>query len=98
MRGSSPGLSGWTYDHLRAATGTSPTVTTAILALTNLIIGGCLPDIPSLHASAFIALVKPGGRGVLSPSARCGFALRASVRWPPARMLVRPPCIRGRRH
>jgi hypothetical protein len=60
LRGSAPGLSGWTYDHHLAATGTSPTATTAILALMNLII----PDIPSLHASALIALAKPGGRGV----------------------------------
>jgi hypothetical protein len=30
----------------------------------NLIISGTLPDIPSLHASALIALAKPGGRGV----------------------------------
>jgi hypothetical protein len=42
----------------------SPTATTAILALMNLIISGTLPDIPSLHASALIALAKPGGRGV----------------------------------
>jgi hypothetical protein len=62
--GSAPGLSGWTYDHLRAATGTSPTATAAILALMNLIISVCLPDIPSLHASALIALAKPGGHGV----------------------------------
>jgi hypothetical protein len=63
-RGSAPGLSGWTYDNLRAATGTSPTATTAILALMNLIISGTLPDIPSLHASALIARAKPGGHGV----------------------------------
>jgi hypothetical protein len=30
----------------------------------NLIISGSLPDIPSLHASALIALEKPEGRGV----------------------------------
>jgi hypothetical protein len=64
LRGSAPGLSGWTYDHLRAATGTSPTATTAILALMNLIINCTLPDIPFLHASALIALAKPRGRGM----------------------------------
>jgi hypothetical protein len=64
QRGSAPGLSRWTCDHLRAATGTSPTATTAILALMNLIISGTLPDIPSLYASALIAFAKPGGHGV----------------------------------
>jgi hypothetical protein len=63
-RGSAPGLSGWTYDHLRAATGTSPTATTAILALINLIISGIPLDIPAFHASARIALTKPGGSGL----------------------------------
>jgi hypothetical protein len=60
---SAPGLSRWTYGHLRAAIGISPTATTAILALMNLIISGYLPGIPSLHASALIAFAKPRGRG-----------------------------------
>jgi hypothetical protein len=69
-RSSAPGLSGWTYDHLRAATGASPTATSTLM---NLLISGCLPDIPSLHASTLIALAKPGGRGVRAiAQARCG--------------------------
>jgi hypothetical protein len=47
-----------------AATGTSSSATTAILTLMNLIISGCLPDIPSLHASPHIALAKPRGCGM----------------------------------
>jgi hypothetical protein len=71
------GLILWTYDHLRAATDTSPSETTAILALMNLIISGYLPAVPSLHAFALTALAKPRGlrrasyryqRGVGSPS------------------------------
>jgi hypothetical protein len=62
--GSAPGLSGWMTEHLRAATGTSPSATTAILALMNLFISGILPDIPSLHASALIALAKPARSAV----------------------------------
>jgi hypothetical protein len=64
LRSSGQGLSGWTYDHIRAATGTSPTATSAILDLLNLLMGGHLPDLPSLIASALIALEKPGGLGV----------------------------------
>jgi hypothetical protein len=63
-RSSGPVLSGWTYDHIRAATGTSPTATSAILDLLNLLVGGHLPDLPSLSASALIALEKSGGLGV----------------------------------
>jgi hypothetical protein len=63
-----PGLSGWsydhTYDHIRASTGTSPTDTSAVLELLNLLFRGHLPNLPSLSASALIALKKPGGRGV----------------------------------
>jgi hypothetical protein len=42
----------------------SLTATTAILALMNLIIGGSLPGIPSVHASSLIARAKPGRRSV----------------------------------
>jgi hypothetical protein len=59
-----PGLSRWTYDHIRAATGTSPTATSAIFELLNLLVRGHLPNLPSLSASALIAIEKPGGRGV----------------------------------
>jgi hypothetical protein len=55
---------------IRAATGTSPTAISAILDLLNLLVGGhflvgrTVPDLPSLSASALIALEKPGGLGM----------------------------------
>jgi hypothetical protein len=64
-RSSGLGLSGWTYDHIRAATGTSPTATSAVLDLLNLLVGGHLPDLPSSSASTLMALEKPRGLGVL---------------------------------
>jgi hypothetical protein len=61
-KGSAPGPSGWTYEHVKAAAQAGSS--TALLGVLNAIIGGGLPDVPELLDSRLIGLQKPGGRGL----------------------------------
>jgi hypothetical protein len=67
-RGSALGLKGWTYENIRAATGSSPTATTTVLELMNFLLSDFLPDLLPLHASALLAPQKPEGATASSPS------------------------------
>ena len=60
-KGSAPGPSGWTYEHIKAATQSRGPAFQAILRVINAIVSGALPHLPELLDSTLIALVKPGG-------------------------------------
>lgn len=63
-RGSAAGLSGWTYEHIKAATKTPDSAVHATLRLINAIVKGKLPHLPELLDSTLIGLEKPEGRGI----------------------------------
>ncbi len=63
-KGSCPGPSGWTYEHIKAATASDNNVRSVAIRLINCIVGGALPHLPALLDSTLIGLEKPGGRGV----------------------------------
>ena len=59
-KGSAPGPSGWTYEHIKAATETDVTARIAALRLVNAIVSGSLPHLPELLDCRLIGLEKPG--------------------------------------
>ena len=61
-KGSAPGPSGWTYEHIKAATQAGNCC--ALLGVINVMIRGDLPHVPELLDSRLIGLEKPGGRGL----------------------------------
>jgi Reverse transcriptase (RNA-dependent DNA polymerase) len=63
-RGSAAGLSGWTYEHVRAATSSDQAAFDAVLRIVNAIVSGQLPHLPALTDSALLGLEKPGGHGL----------------------------------
>jgi hypothetical protein len=63
-KGSAPGPSGWTYEHIRAATSTTNSALGALLALMNAILSGKLPHLPVLLDCSLHAFEKPGGNGI----------------------------------
>ena len=68
-KGSSAGPSGWTYEHIKAATQTDVIACDAALRFVNAIIGGKLPHLPELLDSTLIGLEKPGSGGGIRPIA-----------------------------
>lgn len=68
-KGSASGPSGWTYEHIKAATETDVYARVAALRLINAIISGKLPHLPELLDSTLIALEKPGAGGGVRPIA-----------------------------
>jgi Reverse transcriptase (RNA-dependent DNA polymerase) len=60
-KGSAPGPSGWTYEHIRAAALASEDAFEAVRRLVNLILSGELPYLAELLDSTLIAFKKPGG-------------------------------------
>jgi Reverse transcriptase (RNA-dependent DNA polymerase) len=68
-KGSAPGPSGWTYEHIKAATDTDVHARIAALSLINAIISGNLPHLPEVLDSTLIALQKPGANGGVRPIA-----------------------------
>ena len=63
-RGSAPGPSGWTYEHIKAAALHSTSARQGLLRLINAMLAGQLPHLPKVLASSLIGLQKPGGRGL----------------------------------
>ena len=63
-KGSAPGPSGWTYEHIKAATTGEDSALGAALVIINLIVSGTLPHIPELLDSRLIGLQKPNGGGL----------------------------------
>jgi hypothetical protein len=63
-KGSAPGPSGWTYEHIKAATSGTNSALGALLALVNAIVGGKLPHLPALLDCTLHAFEKPGGNGI----------------------------------
>lgn len=60
-KGSAPGESGWTYEHVKAAVLTDPSALSSACRLINAILSGSLPRMARLLDSALIALQKPQG-------------------------------------
>jgi hypothetical protein len=63
-KGSAPGPSGWTYEHIIAATQITNSAVCVIQQFVSAIVSGTLPHIPALLDSTLIGLHKPGGRGI----------------------------------
>jgi hypothetical protein len=59
-RGTAPGLTGWTYEHLLNAT-SRPSARRACIAFLNDMLAGCLPHVPELLDSDGVPLRKPAG-------------------------------------
>ena len=62
-RSSAPGLSGWTYEHIKAAAFDGE-ARDALRRLFSAIITGRLPQLPDLLDGYLLGLTKPGGRGI----------------------------------
>ena len=60
-KGAAAGPSGWTYEHVKAATHTPDSAISAALELINAILAGGLPHLPELLNCNLIGLEKPGG-------------------------------------
>jgi hypothetical protein len=63
-KGSAPGPSGWTYEHMKAATSGANSALGALLALVNAIVSGKLPHLPALLDCTLHAFEKPGSGGI----------------------------------
>lgn len=63
-RGSAPGPSGWTYEHIKAATNGMDSALEVTLHVINAIVSGALPHVPALLDSKLIGIEKPGGCGL----------------------------------
>lgn len=63
-KGAAAGPSGWTYEHVKAATQTPDSAIGAALELINAILAGGLPHLPELLDCNLIGLEKPGGNGL----------------------------------
>ena len=60
-KGSAPGESGWTYEHVKAVVLTDPSALSSACRLINAILSGSLPRMARLLDSTLIALQKPCG-------------------------------------
>ena len=60
-KGAAPGLSGWTYEHVKAAVLNNPLARDSACRLINAIVSGRLPRLPCLLDSTLIALEKRNG-------------------------------------
>jgi hypothetical protein len=67
-KGSAPGPSGWTYEHVRSAALHSDAAFDATLSFVNAMLSGELPHCPNLLASRLIALDKTRGAGAADGS------------------------------
>ena len=63
-KGSAPGPSGWTYEHVKVAMHGVDSARCAGLRVINAIVSGGLPHVPELLESTLIAIDKPNGPGV----------------------------------
>jgi hypothetical protein len=61
-KGSAPGPSGWTFEHIQAVAQGSAQGMDAVLALVNSMLAGELPDWPDLKSSRLVPLDKGGGK------------------------------------
>lgn len=60
-KGSAPGRSGWTYEHIRAAAEHDVSARAVTLQLINALVSGRLPHLPVLLDGRLIGLEKPNG-------------------------------------
>jgi hypothetical protein len=58
------GPSGWTYEHIKAATTSSEDVRAVVLRFVQALVHGHLPYLPRLLDARLLPLAKPNGRGV----------------------------------
>jgi hypothetical protein len=58
------GPSGWTYEHIKAATTSSEEARTVVLRFVQASVRGDLPYLPRLLEAGLLPLAKPNGRGV----------------------------------
>eukprot|EP00892_Ulva_mutabilis_P005744 jgi/Ulvmu1/3541/UM164_0007.1 len=58
---SAPGLSGWTYEHVRSAASASTEARDAILHLINQVISGQFPQVTALLSTRLVPIRKPDG-------------------------------------
>eukprot|EP00892_Ulva_mutabilis_P006577 jgi/Ulvmu1/4291/UM002_0011.1 len=58
---SAPGLSGWTYEHVRSAASASTEARDAILHLINQVISGQFPQVTALLGTRLVPIRKPDG-------------------------------------
>ena len=58
---SAPGLSGWTYEHVRSAASASTAARDAILRLINQVISGQFPQVTALLSTRLVPIRKPDG-------------------------------------
>ena len=60
-QGSAAGPSGWTYEHIKAATGCSEDARVAVLRLVQAMTSGSLPHLPRLLDARLLPFAKPSG-------------------------------------
>jgi hypothetical protein len=61
-KGSAPGPSGWTFEHIQAVAQGSAAGMDAVLSFVNVLLAGDLPDWPDLRACRLVPLEKGGGK------------------------------------